>query len=87
MDEAPLQGTNSVFRATQAAGLGYVESGPLGQRIVPDSQNGPGSGSSRVFRGGGWGCSADYCRCALRASSGPDFTISIVGFRLVRAIR
>ena len=39
MDEAPIQGANLRSRTTQAAGLGYVESGPLGRRTVPNIQN------------------------------------------------
>jgi formylglycine-generating enzyme required for sulfatase activity len=42
---------------------------------------GPSSGSSRVFRGGGW-CFADAgCRSAVRDWSGPGFRGNILGFR------
>ncbi len=33
--------------------------------------NGPSSGSYRVYRGGGWGASAGYCRSAPRLSYSP----------------
>jgi formylglycine-generating enzyme required for sulfatase activity len=39
-------------------------------------------GSSRVFRGGGWGGSAYRCRVANRLSGGPDFASYHVGFRV-----
>ncbi len=44
---------------------------------------GPDSGSVRVFRGGGWGDLAQYCRSALRLGYSPDFRNFNLGFRLV----
>jgi formylglycine-generating enzyme required for sulfatase activity len=44
---------------------------------------GPSSGSSRVYRGGGWNSVALSCRVSLRISSYPDFRYSYMGFRLV----
>jgi len=43
---------------------------------------GPGSGSDRVFRGGGWDRIAQYCRSAFRRSYTPDFRLHRLGFRL-----
>jgi len=43
---------------------------------------GPSSGSSRVFRGGGWGSGARGCRSADRNWRPPDFKSGIIGFRL-----
>ncbi|MCX6345630.1 MAG: SUMF1/EgtB/PvdO family nonheme iron enzyme, partial [Armatimonadetes bacterium] len=46
---------------------------------------GPVSGSCRVERGGGWGYSDLYSRCAYRVSGyGPDFYNLGVGFRIAR---
>lgn len=45
---------------------------------------GPGSGSSRVIRGGGWLSHAIYCRVAYRNRYSPDFSYDSLGFRLVR---
>ena len=41
---------------------------------------GPSSGSSRVFRGGGWDCYAGYCRVSKRNLSGPG--LNTLGLRL-----
>lgn len=52
-----------------------------------DSQNnpvGPVSGSSRVFRGGSWSDSPQYCRVAFRGNYTPDVSHYNVGFRLAR---
>jgi formylglycine-generating enzyme required for sulfatase activity len=43
---------------------------------------GVSSGSSRVFRGGGWNENARYCRSAGRDFSGPNGDANFVGFRL-----
>ena len=44
---------------------------------------GSGSGSRRVFRGGGWSLSyAGFCRVSIRSSSTPDFRNNIIGLRL-----
>ena len=44
---------------------------------------GPSSGSLRVLRGGSWNNSAWYCRVSDRNFSGPDFSNSGNGLRLV----
>ncbi len=47
---------------------------------------GPGSGSARVLRGGSWGSSENYLRCAARNYYGtPSGTSSDDGFRCVRS--
>jgi formylglycine-generating enzyme required for sulfatase activity len=45
---------------------------------------GPVSGSSRVFRGGGWGIDPRGARVTYRLSGPPDFRGSSFGFRLFR---
>ena len=45
---------------------------------------GPGSGSARVRRGGGWNGSARSCRSADRGGSSPGFRFTTLGFRLLR---
>jgi len=47
-----------------------------------NNPQGATSGSNRVYRGGGWSCSASYCRVANRRSSSPTNRISNLGFRL-----
>lgn len=44
---------------------------------------GAATGSYRVFRGGGWGRSAQYCRSAFRSSYYPSNGDFIIGFRVV----
>jgi formylglycine-generating enzyme required for sulfatase activity len=44
---------------------------------------GPGSGSSRVIRGGGWITSARFCRSALRNFEDPTVRGSNIGFRVL----
>jgi formylglycine-generating enzyme required for sulfatase activity len=46
---------------------------------------GPGAGSSRVFRGGGWFASALYCRSAARRDADPFGASINLGFRPVRS--
>ncbi len=46
---------------------------------------GPGSGSSRLLRGGGWRNSAGYCRVADRGGGNPG-SGNVSGIRLCRAI-
>jgi formylglycine-generating enzyme required for sulfatase activity len=46
---------------------------------------GPVSGSSRVFRGGGWGNSAGYVRSSDRAANSPGNSHWDIGFRVARA--
>jgi len=43
---------------------------------------GPTTGSYRVFRGGGWGDLAYYCRVAIRGNSGPTTRGNYYGFRI-----
>ena len=44
---------------------------------------GPGSGTSRVNKGGNWYASPADCRCAFRGFSGPDMSFWNLGFRVV----
>ena len=44
---------------------------------------GPTSGSDRVYRGGGWGNNAIYCRAAFRSNFYPANNSFDVGFRSV----
>jgi formylglycine-generating enzyme required for sulfatase activity len=55
----------------------YYENSP-----AADPQ-GPGSGSSRVLRGGSWSSAPSNGRCALRSNFTPDGRYSNDGFRLV----
>jgi formylglycine-generating enzyme required for sulfatase activity len=48
-------------------------------------EDGGEEGRGRVIRGGGWGISAGYCRCAYRGRSGPADRGRFLGFRLVLA--
>ena len=45
---------------------------------------GPGSGSGRVRRGGGWGSNASSCRSARRDRNSPGNRVYSLGFRLLR---
>jgi formylglycine-generating enzyme required for sulfatase activity len=44
---------------------------------------GPGSGGTRTFRGGGWSLPARTCRSAGRHSTEPDRELADLGFRLL----
>lgn len=44
---------------------------------------GPETGNSRVFRGGGWYSAAMMCRSARRYNLNPDFSYNFIGFRIV----
>ena len=46
---------------------------------------GPESGSYRVYRGGCWFISSDYCRSADRRRDTPDSRNYILGFRVLRS--
>jgi formylglycine-generating enzyme required for sulfatase activity len=46
---------------------------------------GPASGSYRVFRGGSWYNSANYCRVAFRGNGNPSSTNNGIGFRVARS--
>jgi formylglycine-generating enzyme required for sulfatase activity len=48
---------------------------------------GPGSGSYKVYRGGGWAASAADCRPSARGFNFPGDRYYYVGFRLVRTNR
>jgi formylglycine-generating enzyme required for sulfatase activity len=48
---------------------------------------GPGGGSGRVGRGGGWSSGARGCRSALRGNSAPGLRFVFLGFRLSRSVR
>lgn len=50
----------------------------------PADPQGPGAGSYRVYRGGGWLSNAKYCRAAFRAFDFPVAGHDSVGFRLAR---
>jgi len=45
---------------------------------------GPSTGSSRVFRSGGWGLSARSCRSAFRDKYASDLKCKLLGLRLAR---
>ena len=45
---------------------------------------GPGSGSSRVLRGGGWLSYASHCRSSYRNYDTPGYRFHYLGFRLLR---
>jgi sulfatase modifying factor 1 len=49
----------------------------------PNNPTGPISGSFRVFRGGYWSMSANYCGVASRSNLNPAHRIDSSGFRLV----
>jgi formylglycine-generating enzyme required for sulfatase activity len=55
---------------------GYYRNSPL------DDPKGPATGSSRVFRGGGWFAVAAGCRAAFRGTLDPSTRASSIGFRL-----
>lgn len=58
---------------------GYYASSPA------SDPTGPGTGYLyRILRGGGWGDSVPYLRCAYRWSDWPDDTDLYHGFRLAR---
>ncbi len=52
-----------------------------------DDPTGPGTGSDRMLRGGGWGSFARHCRSAFRGRYAPAFRNVDLGFRLVRTLR
>lgn len=57
----------------------YGEYDPL----ETENPDGPASGSIRVFRGGGWGDFAQFCRSAQRNGTGPAGRSNGVGFRVL----
>ena len=44
-----------------------------------------GSGTRRVYRGGGWSHNADYCRVAIRYSNDPSNSLNLIGLRVARS--
>ena len=48
-----------------------------------NNPTGPSSGSVRVYRGGGWHCSASGCRVLNRNYDSPDIRDYFLGFRVV----
>ena len=44
------------------------------------------SGSYRVYRGGGWGSSAEGCRSAYRGYVGPGYGSNYLGLRIARVL-
>ncbi len=54
---------------------------------VETDPQGASTGSSRVYRGGGWLCPAARCRSALRLDFSPGGRGGHLGFRLVRTLR
>jgi len=58
----------------------WYESYSSGSVIDP---KGPSSGSSRVFRGGGWQGYPEDCRSAIRGGNTPGSRFFFLGFRLV----
>lgn len=62
----------------------YADSYP-GEAEQTDPK-GAASGSIRVFRGGSWCDSSEYCRSASRRRKSPSFQCDTLGFRLVRTV-
>jgi formylglycine-generating enzyme required for sulfatase activity len=54
---------------------------------IQTNPTGPNSGSSRVFRGGGWDTfEAWYCRLAIRNFCPPTSRFDFIGFRIARTV-
>ncbi len=51
---------------------------------VATDPRGPGSGSERVYRGGGINSKARYCRVPNRGSTPPGYRGGTDGFRMLR---
>ena len=58
-------------------GRNYFDESPV------EDPPGPGSGTSRVNKGGNWYASPADCRCAFRGFSGPEMSFWNLGFRVV----
>ncbi len=56
------------------------------QNDVETDPMGPGTGSLRVLRGGGWSYAAEHCRSAKRSYDTPSYRIYSVGFRVCRTL-
>lgn len=50
--------------------------------VAQSDPRGPGSGTTRVIRGGSWAGSSDFCRNSIRHHYSADFKASFIGFRL-----
>jgi len=59
---------------------GYYKNSPL------KNPAGPGSGSNRVTRGGGWVSNARYLRCASHYYNGPSSGDNDLGFRFCKEV-
>jgi formylglycine-generating enzyme required for sulfatase activity len=59
-------------------GSTYYASSPL------TNPTGPTTGSSRLWRGGGWGSDSNACRASQRKYGAPDVGYPDIGFRVVR---
>ncbi len=57
--------------------------GDYSNRAATDPQ-GPGTGSQRAYRGGGWYLGPEYCRPASRRGSSPGARRGNLGFRVLR---
>ncbi|NOR87868.1 MAG: SUMF1/EgtB/PvdO family nonheme iron enzyme [Bacteroidales bacterium] len=55
----------------------YYNKSPL------DNPKGPSNGDFKVYRGGSWVSSEDYCHFTFRFSNDPEYGFSYLGFRLV----
>jgi len=62
----------------------YADSYP-GEAEQTDPK-GTARGTLRVFRGGSWCDSSEYCRSASRRRESPSFQFCTLGFRLVRTV-
>jgi formylglycine-generating enzyme required for sulfatase activity len=62
----------------------YADKLPGGSVTNP---SGPGSGSARVDRGGGWDVGPRYCRSAFRNGPSPEYRIINLGFRAVAVVQ
>lgn len=47
---------------------------------------GPGTGATKVLRGGAWLLFPEFCRVAYRFRNSPDFRFNLIGFRLARSL-
>ncbi len=52
-----------------------------------ENPKGPENGSSRVFRGGGWGNTPQSCRVACRSNWPPGYRRNYLGFRLAMSLQ
>jgi len=55
--------------------------------VIDPKINGQKTNAYRVYRGGGWGYNASFCRAAKRNRRTPDYKHYNLGFRLARDIR